>query len=46
VKIDPTNPNNEPDIIIYYNKKGTCDFLDVEISVDRNVIKKVAENIL
>jgi hypothetical protein len=46
VKIDPTNPNNEPGIIIYCNKKGTCVLKEVEISVDRNVIKKVAENIL
>jgi len=39
-------PNNKPDIIICDNEKGTCMLIDVAISEDRNVIKKVAEKIL
>jgi len=35
-----TIPNNEPDIIIRDNEKGTCMLIDVAISGDRNVIKK------
>jgi len=41
-----TIPNNKPDIIIRDNEKGTCMLIDVAISGDRNVIKKVAEKIL
>ena len=36
-------PNNKPDIIICDNEKGTCMLIDVEISGDRNVIKKEVE---
>jgi hypothetical protein len=46
VRTDRTNPNNKPDIIIRGNEKGTCVLIDVEISGDRNVIKKEAEKIL
>jgi len=46
VQTDRTVPNNKPDIIIHDNEKGTCMLIDVAISGDRNVIKKVAENIL
>jgi len=46
VQTDRTGPNNKPDIIIRDNEKGTCMLIDVEISGDRNVIKKEAENIL
>jgi hypothetical protein len=38
--------NNNPDIVICDNEKGTCMLIDVEISGDRNVIKKEAEKIL
>jgi len=41
-----TIPNNKPDIIVRDNEKGTCVLIDVAISGDRNVIKKVAEKIL
>ena len=34
------NISNKPDIIIRDNEKGTCMLIDVEISGDRNVIKK------
>jgi hypothetical protein len=40
VQTDRTIPNNKPDIIIRDNEKGTCMFIDVAISGDRNVIKK------
>ena len=40
VQTDRTIPNNKPDIIIRDNEKGTCVFIDVAISADRNVIKK------
>ena len=43
---DRTIPNNKPDIIIRDNEKGTCMFIDVAISGDRNVIKKETEKIL
>jgi len=33
-------PNNKPDIIIRYNKQGTCMLMGVVIPGDRNVIKK------
>ena len=36
----------KPDIIIRDNEKGTCMFIDLAISGDRNVIKKEAEKIL
>jgi len=41
-----TTPSNKPDIKIRDNEKGTCMLIDVAISGDRNVIKKVAEKIL
>ena len=40
VQTDRTIPNNKPDIIIGDNEKRTCMLIDVEISGDRNVIKK------
>ena len=46
VQTDRTVPNNKPDIIIRDNVKGTYMLIDVEISGDRNVIKKEAEKIL
>jgi len=46
VQTDRTIPNNKPDIIIRDNEKGTCLFIDVAISGDRNVIQKEAEKIL
>jgi len=46
VQTDRTIPNNKPDIIIRDNDKGTCVLIDVEMSGDRNVIKKGAEKIL
>ena len=36
-----TNLNNKPDIIIHNNEKRTFVLIDVAISGDRNVIKKV-----
>ena len=46
VQSDKTIPNSKPDIIIRDNGKGTCVLIDVAISGERNVIKKVAEKIL
>jgi hypothetical protein len=46
VQTDRTIPDNKPDIIIRDNEKRTCMLIDVEISGDRNVIKKEAETIL
>ena len=46
VQTDRTIPNNKQDIIILDNERGTCLFIDVAISGDRNVIKKEAEKIL
>jgi len=40
-----TIPNNKPDIIVCYNKQGTCILIDFAIPGDRNVIKKDAEKI-
>jgi len=42
----PTIPNNQLDIIIHDNKKGTCMLIDAAIPKDRNVIKKDTEKIL
>jgi hypothetical protein len=39
-------PNTKPDIVIRDNEKGTCMLIDVAISGDRNIIKKVAEKVL
>jgi len=41
VQTDPTNPNNNPGIIIQGNEKGTRVLIDVSISGYKNVIKKV-----
>jgi hypothetical protein len=46
VQTDRTIPSNKPDITIRDNEEGTCMLIDVEISGDRNVIRKEAENIL
>ena len=46
VRTDRTIPNNKPDIIIRDNEKRTCILIDVAISADSNVIKKLAEKIL
>jgi len=46
VQTNRTIPNNQPDIIIRDNEKGTCVLIDVAISGDRNVIKKETEKIL
>jgi hypothetical protein len=46
VQTDRTIPNNKPDIIICVNAKGSCMFIDVAISGEKNVIKKEAKNIL
>jgi len=46
VQTDPTEPNNKPDIIIHANEKRTCVLINVVISGERNVIKKVVEMIL
>jgi hypothetical protein len=46
MQTDRTIPNNQLDIIICDNKKGTCMLIDVAILEDRNVIKKEAEKIL
>ena len=46
VQTGRTIPNNKPDIIIRGNEKGTCMLIDFAISVDRNMIKKEADNIL
>jgi hypothetical protein len=41
-----TAPNNKPDIIIQYTEKGTCMFIDVTVSGDRNMVKKEPRKIL
>jgi hypothetical protein len=46
VQTDRTIHSNKPGIIISDNEKGTCMFIDIAISGDRNVIKKEAEKIL
>ena len=43
VRTDRTVPNNKPDIIIGDNEKRTCILIDVDISADSNIIKKLAE---
>jgi hypothetical protein len=43
VQTDPNNPNNKQNNIIHCNGKGTCVLIDVAISGDRNVIRKVVE---
>jgi hypothetical protein len=43
---DRAIPNNKPDIIIRDYEKRTCMLMDIAISGDRNVFKKVAEKIL
>ena len=44
--MESTKLNNKPDIKICSNGEGTCMFMDVIISGERNVIKKEAEKIL
>jgi hypothetical protein len=46
VQTDRTVPNNQLDIKIHNNVKGTRILKDVAISVVRNVIEKEAEKIL
>jgi len=46
VQTDKTIPNNNSDIIIGDNEKGTCVLIDVAIWGDGNVVKKGAEKIL
>ena len=46
VHTDRIISNDEPDIIIRDNEKGTCMLTDVAVSGDRNVIKKEARKIL
>jgi hypothetical protein len=46
VQTDRTIPNNQPDIVIRDNEKGTCMLIDVAVPGDRNVIQKEAEKIL
>jgi len=41
-----TIPYYKADIIISDNEKGTCQFIDVAISGDRNMIKTEAQKIL
>ena len=43
---DRTIPNTKPDIIIRDNEKETCMLIDIAISGERIVIKKVAEKLL
>jgi len=43
MKNDRNIPNNKPDTIIRDNETGTPVLINVAISGDRNVIKKVAE---
>jgi len=45
MKNDRTIPNNILVIVISDIEKGACLLIDTEISGDRNVIKKEAENI-
>ena len=45
-KTDRDIPNNKSNIRIRNNEKGTCVLIDVEISGDRNVIKKDVKEIL
>ena len=40
VQTDRTTPNNKPDITVRNSEKGTFMSIDVEISGDRNMIKK------
>jgi hypothetical protein len=44
--MESTNPNNKADIIICGNGQGTCMFMEVAISGEKNVIKKEAKKIL
>jgi hypothetical protein len=46
VKTDSTISKNKPDIKIRDNEKEYAYLIDVEISGDRNVIKKEAKKIL
>jgi hypothetical protein len=44
MQTDRTISNTKPDIIICDNEKRTCMLIDVAISGDRKVIKKIREN--
>ena len=46
VQTDRTITNNEPDIVIRDNEKGTCMVIRVVMPGDRNVIKKEARKVL
>jgi hypothetical protein len=46
LQTDRTNPNNTQDIIIDDNERGTILLKEFAVSVDRNVIRKVAEMII
>jgi len=46
VQADKTTLNSKPEIIIRDNKKGTSMLIDFAILINRNVIKKEAEEIL
>jgi len=46
VRPDNNIPNNKPDNVILYNKKGRYMIKDVAVPGDRNVIKKEVEKIL
>jgi hypothetical protein len=46
VQTDRTIPNNKSNIIIRDNEKRICMLIEIEISGDRNVVKKEAEKIL
>ena len=46
VQTDRTIPNNQLEVIIHDNEKGTCMLIDVTISGYRNVIKKETKKIL
>jgi hypothetical protein len=43
---NPNKPNNIPCIIIHGNEKGTFVLIDVAVSRNRNVIKKLVEMML
>jgi hypothetical protein len=46
LQTDKTIANEEPDILIREDERGTCMLVDVPISGDRNAIKKGAEKIV
>ena len=46
VQTDPTKPSDKPDIITHGNEKRMYVLINVAISGERNVIKKVVEMVL